>query len=292
MSRKATALAVAVSTLLLALPVHAARAQAQGLQNPNVVFEYRKAVPSKVETDLKKLEAAQAWLEERQFLQRFAQFISPLKLDKPLLLKTETCNVINAFYDYQSTITFCYEILPYFQAAAARYGTVNAGSPADTTVEDILIGGIGFTMLHELGHAVFDLFKMPLFGRNEDGADQVAAFVALQLSPDLTLKMIKGGAAFLQHAGADPKAFVDYTDNHGSPSQRFANIFCLAYGFDPKAYAFVAERKLVPAPRLANCATEFKQVENAFAKTLMPRIDRAKMEVVKAKTNWFARDFK
>lgn len=292
MNRTVSALAACMLALLALAGAPVANAQSPALENPNVVIEYRKPVPSKVEADLNKLEAAKVWLEERQFLQRFAQFISPLKFEKPLLLKTETCDIVNAFYDYKSTITFCYEILSYFQSAAAKYGKANPTSAADTSPDDILIGGIGFTMLHELGHAVFDLFKMPLFGRNEDGADQVAAFVALQLSPDLALKMIKGGAVFLKHAGDDPKAFVDYTDNHGSPSQRYANIFCIAYGFDKSAYAFVAEQRLVPPQRLANCAAEYKQVENAFSKTLLPRLDKTKMAAVKAKTNWFARDFR
>jgi len=269
-----------------------ATAQEVALQNPNVPFEYRKAVVSKAEPDLGKLEGAQAWLEQRQFLQRFATFISPLKFDKPLLLKTQTCDIVNAYYDYKSTITFCYEILPFFQSAAMKYGKPVATSPGDITAEDILIGGMGFTMLHELGHAVFDLFNIPLFGRNEDGADQVAAFVALQLSPELTQKMVKGGAAFLRHAGDDPKAFVDYTDNHGSSTQRFVNIFCMAYGYDKTAYAYVAAQGLVPPERLANCAAEYKQVENAFAKTLLPRLDKTKMAEVRAKTNWFSRDFR
>jgi len=269
-----------------------AAAQGVAFQNPNVPFEYRKATVSKAEPDLKKLEDAQAWLEERQFLQRFAQFISPVKFDKPLLLKTQTCDVVNAYYDYKSTITFCYEILPFFQSAAVKYGKPAATAPGDITTEDILIGGMGFTMLHELGHAVFDLFNVPLFGRNEDGADQVAAYVALQLSPELALKMVKGGAVFLRRAQEDPKAFVDYVDNHGSSSQRFANIFCMAYGFDKAGYAFVAEQGLVPPERLGNCAAEYKQAENAFAKTLLPRLDKTKMAAVRAKTNWFSRDFK
>lgn len=286
------AFAFAISVVTAMSAGEQATGQSVALPNPNVPFEYRNAVASKAEPDLKKLEDAQAWLEQRQFLQRFAQFISPLKFDKPLLLKTQTCDVVNAYYDYKSTITFCYEILPFFQSAAVKYGKPLANSPGDITTEDILIGGMGFTMLHELGHAVFDLFNVPLFGRNEDGADQVAAYVALQLSPELALKMVKGGAVFLRRAQEDPKAFVDYVDNHGSSSQRFANIFCMAYGFDKSAYAFVADQGLVPPERLANCAAEYKQVENAFAKTLLPRLDKTKMAEVRAKTNWFSRDFK
>lgn len=270
-----------------------ALAQRADLQNPNVQITYEKAGPSSAEPDTAKLEAAQKWLQDRQFLERFAQFISPIKFDHPLAVKAKTCNLVNAYYDYESSITFCYEILSYFQDVAAKYGNGAAeATPVDITSDDILVGGMAFTMLHETGHAVFDLFKMPLFGRNEDGADQVAAYVALQLSPELASKMIRGGAVMLDHLGSDPKSFADYVDSHGSPSQRFANILCLAYGHDRSAYAFVAESKLVPTRRLENCEAEYDQVKNAFAKTLSPHLDKSKAEVVRAKKDWLTKDFK
>lgn len=273
------------------------RAVAQGadLQNPNVVIEYRPAVATKAkpEISLEKLQQSQAWLQQNKFLERFAEFISPINFKAPLPIRAKTCDQVNAFYDGTTKdISFCYEILTTFQEMAAKFGKSAATSPADITSDDILIGGMGFTMLHELGHALFDLFKIPLFGRNEDGADQVAAFLALQLSPELAAKMVKGGAAFLKYAGPDPKTFADYTDNHGSSSQRFANIFCLAYGRDKVAFAYVAEQKLLPAQRLAGCAAEHRQVENAFNKTLLPHLDSAKLRAVRAKKDWFSRDFK
>ena len=36
-----------------------------------------------------------------------------------------------------------------------------------------------FWTLHETGHAAFDIFQVPLFGREEDAADLFAAYIML-----------------------------------------------------------------------------------------------------------------
>ena len=44
--------------------------------------------------------------------------------------------------------------------------------------------GFVSTMLHETGHAIFYLLEIPIFGREEDAADAIASYVALQFGDD------------------------------------------------------------------------------------------------------------
>ena len=48
--------------------------------------------------------------------------------------------------------------------------------------------------LHEVGHAVFDYLSVPILGREEDAADQFAAYVLLQFAESDARRLIYGVA--------------------------------------------------------------------------------------------------
>ena len=48
--------------------------------------------------------------------------------------------------------------------------------------------------LHETGHAVFNMLQIPVLGREEDAADQFAAYLMLRLGKDEARRMILGSA--------------------------------------------------------------------------------------------------
>jgi hypothetical protein len=52
--------------------------------------------------------------------------------------------------------------------------------PIGVTRRDTIIGPLVDVFLHESGHAVFDLLKIPVFGREEDAADQFSAYIMLR----------------------------------------------------------------------------------------------------------------
>ena len=57
-----------------------------------------------------------------------------------------------------------------------------------------MIGPLADVVLHEVGHAVFDLWKVPIFSREEDAADQFSAYIMLQFRKDDALRLILGNA--------------------------------------------------------------------------------------------------
>ncbi len=64
-----------------------------------------------------------------------------------------------------------------------------------------------------------------------------------------------------------------FSDVHGTPSQRYYNVLCLAYGADPVLFGdFVASGKL-PKDRAEGCEFEYQQVANAFERLVVPNLD-------------------
>jgi hypothetical protein len=88
---------------------------------------------------------------------------------------TECDGVANAWYE-RGKMTFCYELLELIQKPMPKDVTW-----ADITQEDAVLGQFLYISGHEIGHAVFDLLNVPIFGNEEDAADQFATYFLLRL---------------------------------------------------------------------------------------------------------------
>ena len=60
------------------------------------------------------------------------------------------------------------------------------------TADDAKVGQVLFLTLHEVGHAVFDIFNVPIFGSEEDAADNFATYIMLQFAE--ARRLIRGAA--------------------------------------------------------------------------------------------------
>ncbi len=122
--------------------------------------------------------------------------------------------------------------------------------------------------------------------REEDAADQIAGFLMLQFGKEVARTAIKGTAyVWLTFSREERPA---YWDVHSTAGQRFYNFLCIGYGGDPESFKeFVG--KPLPKERLENCAHEYRQVRNAFIKTIMPHIDQELTKQVQAR-QWLRPD--
>jgi hypothetical protein len=194
--------------------------------------------------------------------------------------------VVNAYYSFgERRITYCYEYIVHMQRRIAETDVLPGFRR-----EDAVVGEFVNTLLHETGHALFDLFDIPLFGREEDAADAVASYVALRVGPK-TARRILTGTAFSWRA-ADiwrqkkrVRSFMDYADEHGTESQRFFNTLCVALGSDvvERATTFSDFVQLLPERRRAKCGREYLHVKRAFARYVLPHVDQALLEKVRAR---------
>jgi hypothetical protein len=203
-------------------------------------------------------------------LERLQELLAPLRLPRRLLIKTEDCEGIsNAWYE-DDAVTVCYEFLDDIWKNAPAVPTQGV-APIDA-----LLGPVADVFLHEVGHAVFDYWQTPIFGREEDAADQFSIYIMLQAGKDDARRLIQGNAWQYKGDMRSPvvvQSMRKFSDVHGTPSQRYYNVLCIAYGADPELFAdFVTSGKL-PKDRAEGCEFEYQQVANAFNTLVVPHID-------------------
>jgi hypothetical protein len=253
-------LGATILTFLIAVPADAAP-----LRPNQIDVEY---VPPKSSAH----DALYKLARERHLLEKIRDLLAPLRLPRRLLLKTVGCDgVINAWYD-DGVITVCYEYLDWVWQSVPQQTT-----PAGVAPIDALAGPIFQIIIHEAGHAVFDLLKIPIFGREEDDADQFSAYVLLKAGKDESRRLI-AGAAYQYKSGVQSEnqniATKRFADVHGTMAQRFFNILCLAYGADNELFEDIVAEGYLPKERAEGCSDEYAQVAYAFKTLIGPYIDR------------------
>jgi hypothetical protein len=132
-------------------------------------------------------------------------------------------------------ITVCYEFL-----ADILKNAPEQTLPTGITRRDAILGPLVDVFLHESGHAVFDLLKVPVLGREEDAADTFSAYIMLRFPKDDARRLILGSAYQYKADLQDPQvsmAIKKFSNVHGTPAQRFFNVLCIAYGADKKLFA-------------------------------------------------------
>jgi len=210
------------------------------------------------------------FLKKSQVLGKFSDGLSALRLPRPLLIKFAGCDgTSNAWYEpTDGTVTFCYEYV-----AEMKQGSVGSdayGIPTQVAFE----GAVVFILLHETSHAVFDLLKVPILGREEDAADSLAAFLLLRAGEGLARRVLGGAAWMYLH---DSKGRMpddsDFSDVHGLDSQRFYNVLCMAHGSNPASFKGMVEKGYLPKDRAEGCVDEFRQVSYAVKKLIDPSMD-------------------
>ena len=81
----------------------------------------------------------------------------------------------------------CYSFIAAAEKSAQELAAMQSSRQLWTPVskEQLTAGLFASVLLHETGHAMFDLLNVPIFGREEDAADQIAAYLVTQFGPDV-----------------------------------------------------------------------------------------------------------
>jgi len=117
---------------------------------------------------------------------------------------------------------------------------------------------------HELGHALIDVLRIPIFGQEEDAADVAAIYmidmffendVAERMAYDYAFSYRGDDAMSRATLGDDYE--LPYWDVHGLNLQRYYNMVCLFYGANPDEREDFAAELLLPDERAETCEEEF-----------------------------------
>ena len=217
-------------------------------------------------------------LKEIRFLEKVQEFLSRVRLPRRLLVKLEGCDGDdNASYD-KDIIVVCYEYIDTVWKTVPEATTEDGVAPVDA-----LVGPLFETTFHEFAHAMFDMLRVPVLGREEDAADQVSAYIMLHLGKAEARRLITG-AAYAYKTEAEvakaPPGVKQFANAHGTPAQRFYNLLCIAYGADPQLFGDMVKKGHLPKERAEDCKDEYEQVAYAFHQLIGQYLDPVLAKVV------------
>ncbi len=217
-------------------------------------------------------------LKERRVLERLQRLYSPFRLPTDLTILTSGCDgAVNAWYG-RGKVLLCYELINLI-AQPIPEGVTWAG----ITQEDAAVGQFLFIAGHEIGHAMFDILKLPIVGNEEDAADQFSTYLMLRMGIDEARRLISGAAYYfrrhLQSENVTLKLSA-FSGEHSQPQERFYNLACMAYGANATIFAELIDKEFLPERRAKRCQRDYAKVSNALQTLLRPHIDADLARVV------------
>ena len=199
------------------------------------------------------------WLEfnEHEVVNQ-ATITDYLVLPHNIPVSFEMCGVENAFYSpATSSITMCYEL------AAHYIGELRNVNEDDDALSASVFGALHWVFLHELGHALIDVYDIPITGKEEDSADQFATHMALrQENTGLDALM-----SMIYIYGSSESRSIEW-GVHSSDKQRYYNILCTIYGSDPEIFGFMVDGGYLPERRAVYCAEEYEKTIRSWSRLL------------------------
>ncbi len=237
-----------------------------------------------------------------RLLERLRDFLSPVRLPRSIGLVALECeggeNASPFYSSGNRTIFVCYQFIALLENASDRVMAIIKKNPKSfpfpITRDEFLWGLIGGILLHESGHALFDVLDVPVFGREEDAADQISILVALHLRPQLAEAVVKSYAYFWRLVPDPDSAMTKegqlntaFSDEHGTASQRLYDGLCIGYGHSPAVFGKFVSAGWLPESRAKDCVREHARIESAFVRTVLPFIDTKRMAEVQ-NVDWLA----
>ena len=262
------------TSLVAAGLVMAAAANAGAITRPKApsILQSNRIHISYVEPKSKNFLTLYKLLKERQALEKIRNILKPLRLPHRVLLQTRECDGISNAFANEDSVIVCYEFIDDIWKKVPEKTT-----PAGIAPIDALLGPLADVFLHETGHVVFSALKIPLFGREEDAADQFSTYIMLRFTKEEARRLVLGSSYQYKGDLSAPTVTLTqqkFADEHGTSAQRFFNLLCLAYGSDPKLFGDVIEKNFLPEERAVGCESEYVQVSHAFRTLIGPYIDR------------------
>jgi hypothetical protein len=181
------------------------------------------------------------------------------------------CGDVNAFYDPStSEISLCYELVEYY---SGMFLSEDQTEEEATEGGEAVAGATLFTFFHELGHALIDLYDLPVTGREEDAVDQLATMILLEGGEEGETAALNGAWSFLTEEEEDGSGKeLAFWDEHSLDEQRFYNIVCWSYGKNPEGFQDLVDDETLPEGRAQRCPAEYDRMSRSWDALLDPYV--------------------
>ncbi len=225
-------------------------------------------------------ESMRSGLKDSKFLEQFAdgmnQFIA---IPGIVSIELRECGKVNAFYQSNgrfAEIVMCYEILDDMKKVLSHY------YPDPQMMGQMVSGAMMFVLLHEFGHALVHQLDLPITGKEEDAVDQLSTLLLTNVGA-VGESALMAGAQYFKLGSAKYRRpgtvwlenvfgneHYNFSDEHSIHEQRFFNILCWEYGYNPEALAFAVKDGTLPARRAERCGHEYRQIVRTWERFLAP----------------------
>jgi hypothetical protein len=189
-----------------------------------------------------------------------------LSLPRDITLRSAECGRVNAYYRPEGpSVTVCFELMDHF------YKVFRSAGVASDAAYDKMFDAVRFVFLHEVGHALIDIYSLPITGNEEDAADRCSAYINIEeLGQDGVNSVLAAAEAFEIEAKRGGPSRLDLADEHLLSEQRFYNSLCMLYGSNTAKYQYLVTDKTLPAERANRCQQEYSRSKTSWTSLLEP----------------------
>lgn len=115
------------------------------------------------------------------------------------------------------------------------------------------------TLLHELGHAIVNMYQLPVVGKEEDAVDDLATILLIEYFEEGQKASINAAHLFkLEDEELGNLEDEDFWSEHSLDIQRFYRIMCYVYGSDPQQFTWIKKDLGFPKERAVNCIEDYE----------------------------------
>ncbi len=210
----------------------------------------------------------------KDFIEAMTKIVGGLdlrtRLPHALPVTFKECGKINAFYSPGThSISMCHDLYD------DLVGQFKQSGADDTKSAELARGTLFFVFFHEFGHALVGELGLPITGKGEDAADELATLVMIQLGAP-GFKAALSAAQWFDTMAKRPGAKHVFYDEHSFNEQRVVAITCLLYGADQKRWAPMMKSLKIPERRLGKCVRDYKDRKKAWDTLLGPYVLKVK----------------
>lgn len=207
-----------------------------------------------------------------QLLEETARALNEkLSLPADVTISPRECGAADATWEADKRrISICYELVGDFAALFLRAMKQPDASQVGSSVAAASL----FVVFHEAGHALIHLYQLPVAGREEEAADQIATLILLGSGKEGGTTAVDSTSTLLtqeKSSGVRAQlAKLPFWSGHGFNEARLTDILCWVYGRDPQSFQELVGDGTLPAARAGGCAAEYETVAKTWSEPLAP----------------------
>lgn len=131
-----------------------------------------------------------------------------------------------------------------------------------------------FTMYHEVGHMLVELYELPVLAKEEDAVDNLATLMALDdynnNDDPILIDAAAGWIASIKDEDYASMGASDFFDEHSINAQRAYAMICLLVGSDFEKFTAIATNFGLDKDRQESCSADYGQTKASWDRVMMP----------------------